>query len=209
MVYAWRLFSMIEELKVVASFTTPIIVGYIGWLVNTRLKDIDHKRALELEESRQHYQEEKEQRKEKLERTYEEIVEFDIDGSFYGPQNQNFILCLELILKNKGKVIKRLRSLEVRIRAIRHDEELSYFSETDRRLKFPHKLTDGNILPKDWVYSFVEPGVIQKYSYTTKVGTEYSFVVVNAKFKYDDKGEHSVEKVLELPSKKATGRDLS
>lgn len=191
---------MIEELKVVASFTTPLIVGYIGWLVNKRLKDIDYKRATELEESRQRYQEEKEHRKEKLERTYEEIVEFDVDGKFYGPQNGNFILCLELTLENKGKVIKKLKSLDVRVRAIRRDEELSYFSESDKRLKFPHKLTDGNILPKDWAYSFVEPGVIQKYSYTTKVGVEYSFVVVNAKFKYDDKGEHSVEKVLEIPA---------
>lgn len=199
---------MLEIVKAMASVATPLVVAYFGFVLNSRLKEIEHKRQDEKELEHLIYEEEKEriadekrQKKDELERTYKEIIELDLDGEFVGYQNGFHVLSTYINIHNKGKILKNIKSLKVRIRGVKGGSELSSM-KGGGRLEFPEKISDENVLSKNWIHMFIEPGVVQKISYTTKIDEQYSFILVYAQFKYSDIGSHSFERVFEIPSNK-------
>ena len=51
-------------------------------------------------------------------------------------------------------------------------------------MEFPGKLFEENIIPKNYMYYFVEPGTKQTFTYVTKLDHEIDVITAFAAFKY-------------------------
>lgn len=138
----------------------------------------------------------------RVERTHEPRMEFDIDCSFFGPQNGSFACEVLIRAKNCGLVRHEFHDLKIRIRGIEKSESLNYWTNNEPRLQFPHKITMGSLLhvPK-YDYIFVEPGVEQTLTFNTIVPDKISLVAVHVSFTYSNGNTHSAERIFKVREK--------
>ncbi|MDR8392227.1 hypothetical protein NC796_13825 [Aliifodinibius sp. S!AR15-10] len=79
---------------------------------------------------------------------------------------------------------------------------------------FPEEIVKTNVLEKkvkendkegyekrEW---FVEPGIVQKFSYVTRIPEDIRFILVRSGFNYHESSTHSTQKVFELKQKTST-----
>jgi len=143
---------------------------------------------------------------ERAQRHREDIpqIEFDISCNPVGIHDKQFVIELLLVLNNKGNVKQDVKSINLRVRAIRDTDELSFWKESPFRLEFPHKLFETEVIPKGYGFIFVEPNVRQIVSFTTKIDGDVRIIAARAEFSYGRarKGsrgrKHSVERVFRL-----------
>ncbi len=127
-------------------------------------------------------------------------VEFRIDCVFFGPQQDQYLAEFKLHAVNKGLVVHRFPSIELRVRGIKASDEISFWKDRKPRVEFPHKVMQGEIVHEKYSYIFVEPGVEQVITYVTKIPAEYRFILARAEFRYDRLNPHSAEEVFEVKS---------
>ncbi len=73
----------------------------------------------------------------------------------------------------------------------------TYWQGNEPRLAFPVKLVDNvSILPKDYNFFFVEPGVEQAFTYVTKIPASTKYILAHAEFEYDQFTPHTTERVF-------------
>ena len=210
--------NSLEIVKLFVSIITPLVIVILGYCINKRLnlhekrqqKESDERKSKENYESelrRQKYEERKEldrlERKERvneLERRYTPHIEFKIDCQFFGPVNKQYLINLLLIADNRGLVMHKFKKIELRVRGIKKNEEFESWEGYEQRVKFPHKLFETSVIPPKWNFVFVEPGVAQQISYSSRVATEYAFLSVRAEFHYDHHTPHSIEGIFAVPS---------
>lgn len=131
-------------------------------------------------------------------------LEFNLDCNFFGPQEGEFITEYLLEINNKGRVQHTLTSLKLRVRGIKKGEKLAFWDKEPQRLQFQDKILETQVIHKKYAFFFIEPGVHQKITFTSKVSDEYQFILVWAEFSYGlsrakAKGKkHSAERVFEV-----------
>ncbi|MBL8868690.1 MAG: hypothetical protein JNK90_02800 [Planctomycetaceae bacterium] len=135
----------------------------------------------------------------RVERTHQPRMEFDIDCSFFGPQNGSYACQVLVRAKNCGLIRHEFRDLKIRILGIEKTDILTYWTGNEPRLQFPHKIAVGSLLyaPK-YDYIFVEPGVEQTLTFNTMVPEKMSFVVIHVSFTYSEENTHSAERVFKV-----------
>lgn len=66
------------------------------------------------------------------------------------------------------------------------------------RLEFKHKQLDTDIVPTDWNYIFIEPGVRQEICFVTRIEENYRYILALAEFYYDTFTPHNIERMFEV-----------
>jgi hypothetical protein len=133
-------------------------------------------------------------------------IELGINCQVFGQDDNNYLVEFTLMVNNRGLVKWTFRSIQLRVRGIREDEQFAYWPENGRRLKFPVKILDKEeVIPKSVESFFVEPGVQQAITYVTKISTQIMYIVVYVEFWYDKKKLHTSERVFRLTARAGRG----
>lgn len=193
-----------QIISLITSTLTPIAIVVLGYWFNRRLKQFDnaYQRQSELD------REEKEQMRAEIERRYQPHIEFTMDANFFGPQNKKYVAEFVIYAYNKSLVRHEFKKILFRVRGIRKNEEPVIWDEYPPRLKFPHEIIDPDrtdLVPRDWNYIFVEPGVRQSIDFATPIDAEYAYIVARAEFRYDKYTPHVIERVFALPAYEPNG----
>lgn len=127
-------------------------------------------------------------------------IEFGIDCTFLGPQQGFFVAAFVVNAHNKGYVEHRFTELRMKALGIKAGEALTDWKGHAPRLCFPEVIFRGvNLVPQEFGYFFVRPGVDQSFSFVTRVSQDIRFIVARATFKYQKTGDlHTVERVFEV-----------
>ena len=126
-------------------------------------------------------------------------IEFSIDCSFYGPEEDHYLTEILLIAHNKGLVQHKFTNILLRVRGIESGHPLSYWQGSESRLEFPTELLDDvPVIPRGYNYFFVEPGVKQVFTYITRIPSSTKYILAHAEFQYDQFTPHTTERVFQV-----------
>ena len=125
-------------------------------------------------------------------------IEFDIRCSFLGSLGGTRVASFEVLANNKGNVEHRFSRVSLRVRGIKGSDGLQ--RREDGRLDFPDALLKAELVPEEFGYYFVRPGIAQPFTFTTTIPSETRFLLARAAFKYQGKEDlHTSERVFEAP----------
>ena len=126
-------------------------------------------------------------------------IEFDIECNTLGPQGKNYLAEFTVFAFNKGNIKFTFPDIRLRVLGITRDSDLLLWKGHGKRLDFPIKLFNEQVIPPKFKYIFVEPGVKQGITYVTTVPENIKFIVARASFKYRFRNAiHTREKVFEI-----------
>lgn len=127
-------------------------------------------------------------------------VEFDLDCKFWGPQHNYYLTSFTVIASNKGNVEHRFNEIRIRVLGIKDDQPLTEFAKYPPMTNFPVTIMkEVNIIPPEYGYFFVRPGVKQSMNYVANIPGNIRFIIVRATFQYQSTGDiHTTEKVFEV-----------
>lgn len=172
-----------ETAKLIAAIATPLVVALIGFWISARLR--------------------------KLYREDQPRIELSLDCTFHAVRGDNRLAIFTVSARNVGRVRHQIDSIKLRVRAI-NDEPFSYRDESAEyldderrqpRVLFPHKVLETDLVPAEWNFIFVEPGVTQILSYARPISLDHSYLLAHVIFEYEDYDEpHSAEAVFAVPS---------
>ncbi len=123
-------------------------------------------------------------------------IELNISCEFFEPKNGVRIASFSLHAINRGHVEQRFVSISLRILGLKATDPLAL--GPDRRLSFPHDLTNTEVIPDKSGYYFVRPGVAQRFSYTTTVPENARYILAHAAFRYEGGDLHTTERVFDV-----------
>ena len=132
-------------------------------------------------------------------------IEFDLECAFLGPQSDAFVAAFSIFAENKGQLEHRFDEIRLRVRGIRRNDRLKEWDERKPLLQFPELvLTTDKVVPPEYGYFFVRPGVRQRISYVASIPAEFSFVLARVTFRYGFTGDiHTAERVFQVRSEPA------
>jgi len=126
-------------------------------------------------------------------------IQFDIQCQTFQSINNEIPIEFILKLNNKGLIEHKFHSINLRVRGIKENENLSLWKGSEPRLYFPEKLVDAQVIhTKKYSHVFVEPGVDQTINYVVKIPSSYKLISARAEFKYDESKNHSIEKIFDV-----------
>ncbi|MCY1663356.1 hypothetical protein [Chryseobacterium sp. SL1] len=141
-------------------------------------------------------------------------IQFDIDINFISLQNEQILFEVLLIIENKGLVRHKIdaKTFTLKMRYLTKDDVIIQGNkEINYQINFPHLhaiLEDGKInteisrkiVPEKWDNTFVDPGIIQKYSYIAALPQNTQCILVTSRFKYSDAKSdyHCAQKVFNV-----------
>lgn len=181
----------LETINTLIAATIPLLIIYVGYRLERRHKSD---------------QEAKQKEQDTLERKHKDRIQFELDGKVFGPQKGTYIAEITVILHNKGLIRNVVNELHLNVRGIEDGTDIELFrngeqqGNIDALIKFPVRIIDADMLQKrnEKDGFFVEPGVIQKFTYVARIPDNFRFILVRSGFKYHEKSKHSVQKVFEL-----------
>jgi len=59
---------------------------------------------------------------------------------------------------------------------------------------------ETEVVPPNWQFIYVEPGVAHQVTFTTLIPAEYSYLLAHVEFQYKKYWPHTVERVFAIPS---------
>jgi hypothetical protein len=130
-------------------------------------------------------------------------LQFDLDCRFV-PLQQNpdrTVAELQFIFENKGFVEHKLWNLNVSVHALDAEDKLTA-KEATREIQFWCRLLpEIQLVPKDYDYYFVRPGVRQIITHIIAVPSAISAIRVTSGFYYDRRKRypHTARRVFQLP----------
>lgn len=68
-------------------------------------------------------------------------------------------------------------------------------------MELKHKVLETDIVPDNWNFIFVEPGVGQEIGFVTRIEQDYLYIIARAEFYYDKEKRstpHSIERMFEV-----------
>jgi hypothetical protein len=128
-------------------------------------------------------------------------IEFTVDLSVVGIQDEKYILEVIAHIENKGLVRHKIHNFEFSVRYLNAtDDIVNGVNEKNLQVRMPHDIENRGLIPASWGYTFIEPNVRQAYSYITSVPQSANFALVRAKFKYEDREQdfHTAQKLFNL-----------
>ncbi len=150
-------------------------------------------------------------RQDKIEGKHRNRIQFELEANSFGPQNGHFIVEINIVLANEGLVRNKLEELLLTIKGIDVNKNIGLFQNIDFPIniaEFPEKIVKTNVLKKvgnsekkkgdDKKKWFVEPGVVQRFTYVARIPEHIRFILVRSGFKYHETSRHSAQKVFEL-----------
>jgi len=187
--------NSLEVAKLLVSVLTPVAIVILGFLFNRRLQKLER----ETEGVRRKEEAKEQKERDEIERRHTPHIEFEIECNFFGPHQGKYATEFILTANNRGLTKHEFKSIILRVRGIRQDTALSFWTERyEHRLKFPEKVVEEEVKPEGWNYIFVEPGVKQRLSYQTIIDVDIKYITARAEFYYEKYRPHSTEKMFEV-----------
>jgi hypothetical protein len=125
-------------------------------------------------------------------------VEFDLDCDLLGSQKGSTVAMFAVSIHNRGNVEHRCTRLALRVRGIKTGSGLTV--REDKRLLFPVELFKADLVPADFEYYFVRPGIRQSITFTAMIPEDISFILARVSFKYVGNDDlHTAEKSFRVP----------
>ncbi|WP_158859763.1 RipA family octameric membrane protein [Lunatibacter salilacus] len=189
-------------INTIIAATIPLLILYFGHRLDKRKRE---------------EQEAKQAEQDKIERKHKARIQFELAATFLGPQAGHYIAEVTIILHNKGLVRNMIDDLHLKILGIKQDAKIVLLKgedhpqvidrqdeqkAIDQIAKFPETFVDTNILENKGSF-FVEPGVVQQFTYVARIPANIRFIFVRSKFKYHKDSTHSAQKVFEVKPMKA------
>src|SRR5918992_2452229 len=117
-----------------------------------------------------------------LERGFVPRIEYDIQCRFYGPEENEYLTEIHVIVNNRGNLRRKYKSMRIRVRGIERGSALSFWPGRGGRLQFPTLLLNDDFIEqgRGWFY-FVEPGVRQVFTYVTKTPERVKYIAVHVR----------------------------
>ena len=132
-------------------------------------------------------------------------IELELDCQFHGTRGDNRLTTFIVSAANVGVRDHRFPSIMLVVRAIK-DEPFSYDAKNEpdigercRRASFPHKVLERDLVPEQWEFVFVEPGVTQQLSMTTLIPSDCSYLQVRVAFDYKARWPHTGQAIFATP----------
>ncbi|HEU0301864.1 MAG TPA: hypothetical protein VFR37_20585 [Longimicrobium sp.] len=132
-----------------------------------------------------------------LEKEREPRAEFDITAEFLGIQDGKWLLEVNGLLTNRGKVRHLMKNASLNIRYLKAADPVreSDIEDHFRQVEFPHAIGRRKI----WWDSYIDPGLEFRNSYLAWVPAEATYILVLCQFEYD-RGQWPAQRVLRVPA---------
>jgi endonuclease YncB( thermonuclease family) len=127
-------------------------------------------------------------------------IEFNIALDFIGIQGNSWLAEISAFLQNKGLVRHATSEFGLKVRYIEENDPLKWGGEKvnyqvmiPKLIDIPEKYKDKGVrkrsfIPPKYVKgTYVEPGILQRYTYHVKIPRTASFVLINSRFVYPKK----------------------
>ncbi len=189
--------EMPEIINIVIAATIPLLIFYFGHRLDKRKRE---------------EQEAKQAEQDKIERKHKSRIQFELTAIFMGPQAGHYLAEVTMILHNKGLVRNVIDNLNLKVLGIKQDAKITLLERDDQqqikdlknvqkpidqKAKFPETFVDKKMLKNKGSF-FVEPGIVQQFTYVARIPEDIRFILVRSKFKYHEKSEHTAQKVYEV-----------
>jgi hypothetical protein len=131
---------------------------------------------------------------------------FTLDVRFIGIQDGRLILEVVATLQNQGLVRHRCSDFTFNIRYLLPDDKIeSGDKKINHQTRFPHSTKDDEKLEHKKLVPFrpfIDPGVVQNFTYVSSVPASATFILVYSEFDYvgTDSATHSAQKVFRVPA---------
>jgi hypothetical protein len=190
--------NSLEIAKLFVAALTPVAVALVGYGISTRLRQTEEEHRRQYDDQKQARQLQLEEQKEQIERRHTPHIELRIDCQFFGPRQDHFMASFFLLATNRGNVKHEFPYIKFRLRGIK-DEPFQYWQGHEPRAYFPHLICKAELLPPDWKFIYIEPGVAHQITFTTVIPADYSILLAHAEFEYKPNWPHTVEAVFGVP----------
>ena len=129
-------------------------------------------------------------------------LEFSVDISFVGVHQDMWLVELLAHVENKGLVRHSITEFTFDLRGLDPEDPVKQGdSKINEQVEIPHLIKTGSWLPGNWASTFIEPGMMTRYSYTTSVPTTAAFVLLHGKFSYNRPGAyHTADRLIRVPA---------
>ncbi len=123
-----------------------------------------------------------------LQREGNSKIQFNVDLKVIGVHKDKYIVEVVAVVENKGNVRHYVNDFRFDLLYLSDKQDVVEGDERiNKQLLFEKIISKRYWIPPDWYYSFIDPGVIQNYTYTTFLPIESKFALVFAQFKYPDR----------------------
>ena len=135
-----------------------------------------------------------------VQRRFAPQIEFDVDAKLFGPMDSGYVAEYTLTFTNKGLTRPKIRKLSLLVRMIGKNDQLFNRERPRSRLCFQEipVLNIENLIPPEWEWIFIEPGVTQRWRHSSKVPIDAAYLLVHGAFEYKPDLPHTAEKVIEV-----------
>ncbi len=126
-------------------------------------------------------------------------IQFSLELNALGKLDDRLIVEAVAVVENKGLVRHKvsdfrfdLHYLAEGAKVIDGDERINF------QVLFQPAVRKKYWIPADWINTFVDPGVLQRYTYVTSLPGDAAFALLYAQFKYPDAESefHTAQKVF-------------
>lgn len=124
-------------------------------------------------------------------------IEFALRLRVLGVEGEHRAVEFVVSAANKGNIEHRFDRISLRVRGIGRGTELKL--RDDGRLDFPQAIHKFELIPEDFGYYFVRPGVTQTFTFVTTLPRNVAYVLARSAFKYQDSDDlHTTESAFNI-----------
>lgn len=128
-------------------------------------------------------------------------IEFDLELNVLGGQAGKLIVEVVAKVTNKGLVRHWLEDFCFDLLYLPHNAAVVLGDQRiNKQVLFQPVIKKRYWIPPDWLATFIDPGVCQRYTYVAAAPADARFLLVFAKFKYPDEESefHTAQKVFPI-----------
>lgn len=128
-------------------------------------------------------------------------IEFDLELNVLGSQDGKLIVEVVAKVTNKGLVRHWLLDFCFDLLYLPHNAAVELGDQRiNEQVLFQPVIKTRYWIPPNWLATFIDPGVCQRYTYVAAAPADAHFLLVFAKFKYPDEKSafHTAQKVFPI-----------
>lgn len=126
-------------------------------------------------------------------RSFAPKIKINISGAILGSDSSgSMMLRSHLTMENIGDVRFKAKELMLTVRGIK-DEIFSRGNDKIlNQVLFKDKIYQDNLIPVEWGYTFIDPGVTQIYSHTILIPSKYKYLLLEGKVIYNNSKDFQI-----------------
>jgi len=128
-------------------------------------------------------------------------IQFDLDLNVVSREHDSLVVEVIAVVENKGLVRHVLQDFKFDLLYLENKDQITTGDERiNQQVLFKPVFKKRYWIPPDWLGTFIDAGVTQKYTYVASVPKTASMLLIFASFKYPDSESefHTAQKVFNL-----------